>query len=76
MQDELLTNREQVQALLGKIVRCAYGPLVNVGIIERIHPGPASRIVKVDLRRADGSLSSNFNIVGGLHPVRATTWEG
>lgn len=77
MQNELLTTREQVESLVGKIVRLGYGLIENVGIVEKIYPPlPWRTTVKVDLRRADGSLSSGFNIVGGFHPVHATTWEG
>lgn len=77
MQNELLTSHAQVLALVGKVMRLDYGLLGNVGIVERVHPltSPMSRLVKVDLRRADGSLSSGFTIVGGFHPVYATTWE-
>lgn len=77
MQNELLTTREQVESLLGKVVRLEYGTIVNAVIIERIHPHlPWSNKVKIDMRKADGSLSSGMNIVGGFSPVYATTWEG
>lgn len=76
MQNELLTNREQVLSLVGKVTRFVYGIHDNVGLITNIHPHRShSATVKVDLIRPDGSTSTGFNIVGGSYPVYATTYE-